>query len=118
MDWPDNDNNNTLIDFHAEFKNRRAEIDIAISGEDKKNTENSCEQAQKVFISLGHCSQFHQHFRAAFAPIFFRQSNQSQTVIREKLHKALLYKKGMQIPKVQKRLTTWLSILHFQDLCA
>jgi hypothetical protein len=32
--------------------------------------------------------------RAAFALIFFAKKSQSQTVIREKLHKALPYEKG------------------------
>jgi len=33
--------------------------------------------------------------QAAFGPIFLRKKNQSQTVIREKLRKALSYKKGV-----------------------
>jgi len=47
---------------------------------------------ETVFTSIPHttCSQFHQHLRTAFLPIFFCQKNyKSQTVIREKLCKTL-----------------------------
>jgi len=41
------------------------------------------------------CSQFHQHFMSSFcANILLLKKLQSQTLIREKLRKALLNKKG------------------------
>jgi len=42
------------------------------------------------------CNQFHQHFTSSFQQvnILSPKKSQSQTVIREKLRKALLYKKG------------------------
>ncbi len=42
---------------------------------------------------LGTCSQVHQHFMNRFCTVILSQKIQSQTVIREKLCKTLLYKK-------------------------
>jgi len=39
-------------------------------------------------------SNFRIILQADFAPIFYREKSQSQTVIREKLCKALMYKKA------------------------
>jgi hypothetical protein len=39
-------------------------------------------------------SNFRIILQAAFEPIFYREKSQSQTVIREKLCKALMYKKA------------------------
>jgi hypothetical protein len=56
------------------------------------------------------CSQFHHHS----APIFFHQKSQSQTVIREKLPKALLYKKGASTMLI--KLTPVQRLLRCEDV--
>jgi len=55
-------------------------------------------------VKLTHGFNFINIYQAAFAPIFFSQKIQSQTLIREKLHKKLLYKKGKS--KMLMKLTT------------
>ncbi len=57
-------------------------------------------------------SQFHQHFTSRFCTLTPKKSK--ETVIREKLHKALLYEKGMH--KMWMKLTPCIWLLFYHRL--